>query len=652
MKTPESPDELNGMVIDVGPRKPRRWRRWALVALVVVALFTLPRLLSIYIEALWFGSLGYAPVYWYTLRLKILLFVVASAATFGLLRLTFSILARACAPLTESRRKIVINNQPVDIAPARVLRPLAWLVSIALALGYGFAMSDEWQTFARYLKQPATSATDPIFHRAVGFYLFTLPVYDLLSSWLSTIAFIALIAAAVYALATLSANGNATNETARRLRYTAVSCALAVYLLTLAWDMFLDRYPYLWGEHQTFSGVTYTEDHFVLPGLLIVAIALIVGALLALLNAFTRRGRLLLIASVALPATIYLVAVVLVPTYVQGFIVKPNELARETPYIEQNINWTRQSFQLDHVAAHDFDVDPAPAAFDINHNHATLDNIRLWDRTALQATLTQIQEIRNYYNFAEVDVDRYTIGGERHQVMIAARELNVESLPESSRNWINERLIYTHGYGVTMNTANGFTSEGRPEFILWNMPVESSEPELKLTRPQIYFGSKTDTDVYVRTKQKEFDYPQGESDTYTPYDGTGGITVGSGLRRLALAWALDDLTKLPFSDDVTAESRVLMRRNILTRVQTLAPFLIYDSDPFIVVTADGRLVWMIDAYTTTDRYPYARHEAAYDQQINYLRNSVKVTIDAYNGDVTFYVFDEQDPLLGEDVERN
>ena len=177
--------------------------------------------------------------------------------------------------------------------PARVLRPLAWLVSIALALGYGFAMSDEWQTFALYLKQPATSAFDPVFHRTVGFYLFTLPVYDLLSSWLSTIAFIALIAAAVYALATLSNGTQATGETTRRLRYMGLSCALAAYLLTLAWDVFLDRYPYLWGEHQTFSGVTYTEDHFVLPGLMIVAITLLVGALIALLNAFTRRGRLL-----------------------------------------------------------------------------------------------------------------------------------------------------------------------------------------------------------------------------------------------------------------------------------------------------------------------------------------------------------------------
>ncbi len=196
-----------------------------------------------------------------------------------------------------------------------------------------------------------------------------------------------------------------------------------------------------------------------------------------------------------------------------------------------------------------------------------------------------------------------------------------------------------------MNTANGFTAEGRPQFVVSNMPIESTAPELKLTRPQIYFGQKTDSDVYVRTKQNEFDFPQGDSNITTTYEGTGGIAIGSGLRRLVLAWTLGDLTKLPFSDDVTSESRVLMRRNITERVKTIAPFLIYDEDPYIVVDASGRLVWMIDAFTETSRYPYSRHFEAQGQNINYIRNSVKITIDAYNGDVNFYTFDEEDALL-------
>ncbi len=639
-------DDPLPLLIDIGSRRPRRLRLLVPLGVALLLLFTLPRLLSLYIDALWYGSVGYEPVFWYSFRYKILLFVIFAVATFVILRAAFYVLNRTFAALIQTRRNLVINNQPVEIAPARILRPLTWAVSLIFALGYGFALSGEWQTFSLYLHQPATGASDPIFNKPLGFYLFSLPVLDLLSGWVTTLAFIILVATVVYALATIAEQTTQTvADQTQRTRYTAISVALALFLLTLAWDVFLARYPYLWSEHQTFTGVTYTEAHYTLPGMLIVAIALLLGTLIALVNAFTWRELRLLLLTIALPVAVFVVAVLLVPAYVQSFVVKPNELARETPYIEQNINWTRQAFQLDRVTTQEFEADSSLAAFDVANNHATLDNIRLWDRQALQDTLTQIQEIRNYYNFAEVDVDRYRIGDRQRQVMIAARELDVNALPASSRNWVNERLIYTHGYGVTMNTASGFTSEGRPEFILSNMPVESSAPNIKLMRPQIYFGLKSDTDVYVRTRQKEFDFPQGEADTYTTYEGTGGIPVGSGLRRLAIAWALDDLSKLPFSDDVSADSRVLIRRNMLARTKALAPFLIYDNDPFIIVDDQGRLFWMIDAYTSTDTYPYARHADADGLPVNYLRNSVKVIVDAYNGDVSFYVFDEQDPLL-------
>src|SRR5207253_3222974 len=297
------------------------------------------------------------------------------------------------------------------------------------------------------------------------------------------------------------------------------------------------------------------------------------------------------------------------------------------------------------IEQRNFEADTSIEAFDIQNNRATLDNIRLWDWRALQDTLKQIQAIRTYYDFPDVDVDRYQIGGQGRQVMIAARELNDTKLPEASRNWINEKLIYTHGYGVTMNTANGFTPEGMPRFILSNMPIESTGPEIKVTRPRIYFGQETNTDVYVKTKQKEFDFPQGEADTYTTYDGAGGIRIGSGLRRLLLATAVDDLTKLPFSDDVTADSRLLIHRNIREIVNGIAPFLVYDRDPYIVTGNDGKLYWIIDAFTETSNYPYSRHHKINDDDVNYVRNSVKVVIDAYNGTTNFYVFDPDDPLL-------
>src|SRR6266404_3893609 len=229
--------------------------------------------------------------------------------------------------------------------------------------------------------------------------------------------------------------------------------------------------------------------------------------------------------------------------------------------------------------------------------------------------------------------------------MIAARELNLTKLPAASRNWINERLIYTHGYGVTMNTSNGFTPEGMPRFILSNMPIESTAPEIKVTRPQIYFGQETNSDVYVKTRQKEFDFPQGESNTYTSYEGTGGIRIGGGLRRLLLAWAVGDLAKLPFSDDVSSDSRIMIHRNIREIVDGIAPFLIYDRDPYIVTGNDGGLYWMIDAFTESSTFPYSRHHKVETNEINYIRNSVKVVIDAYNGTTRFYVFDTNDPLI-------
>ena len=331
--------------------------------------------------------------------------------------------------------------------------------------------------------------------------------------------------------------------------------------------------------------------------------------------------------------------------YVNGFIVKPNELVRETPFITHNIEMTRQAFGLNRLIQQPFPADTGVDALAGPSNQATLQNIRLWDWRALQDTLRQIQEIRTYYDFPDIDIDRYDIGGSVRQVMLAARELNIDKLPESSRNWINEKLIYTHGYGVTMNPVNGFTAEGLPDLILSDMPVRSTIPTLKVTRPEIYFGELTNTDVYVRTRQKEFNYPQGESNSLTSYEGTGGIALGGFFRRLVIALDRGDLAKLPFSDDITAESRLLMRRNIRERVRTLAPFLSFDDDPYVIVGDDGRLSWMIDGYTTSDGYPYAQRYRFGRERINYLRNSVKTVIDAYDGTTTFYVFDSSDPII-------
>ena len=637
-------------VIDVGPKKPRRWRVWVGIAFLIL-LFSFSRIIAIYLSALWFGSLGFSDVYWYIFKLKILLFFLFTILTAILLQTTFWLFQKLFGAAAFESRTIILNNQPFQFSPARVIRPLAWLISIVVGLVYGLALKDSWQKFALYLHQPQTSLADPIFGKSLGFYLFALPVYDSISSWLTGVTFIILIAAVAYSLLGLPQKVlKPTVGWSSGAAFRAVCVALALFMIVLAWRTYLSRFPALWEDHQIFSGVTYTEAHYSLPALFLVAIALIVGAIASLINAFTVRRFTLLLGAIVLPVAVYIVGVVLIPSYVQSFVVKPNEIDRETPFITHNIEWTRRGFGLDQVQQKEFGAETSLEALDLPNNQETIENIRLWDWKALQDTLKQIQTIRTYYDFPDVDVDRYSSGGKTRQMMVAAREINDDRLPPTSRNWINERLVYTHGYGVTMNTANGFTKEGMPQFVLSNMPIESTVPEVKITRPEIYFGQLTDRYVYVKTRQKEFDYPQGDASSTsgystTTYQGTGGIQLGGRVRRMLLAWAIGDLTKLPFNDDITSESRLLINRNIRELVNGVAPFLVYDRDPYIVVSAEGRLFWMIDAFTQSSTFPYSSHHQVGDKTVNYIRNSVKVLLDAYNGTVHFYVFDREDPLI-------
>lgn len=616
-----------------------------LVVALLLILFVLSRSLSVYLSAAWFSSLGFSAVYWYIFKLKVGLFIAFAVLTIAILRTAFWLLERAFASQPLEKRTIVLNNQPIQFSPERFVRPLGWILAILFGLFYGLAMKAEWQTFALYFNQAAAATPDPIFQKPLSFYLFSLPLYDLLSAWLLTLCFVILCASVVYSLLTLPQKVLKTaGKGAGRKTFSAVSFALALFLVLLAWRTYLSRFPYLWEDHQTFSGVTFAEAKYLLPALYLVAVALLIAAVIALINAFSRRGLRLLLLALGIPFAVYIVGVYIVPAYVTSFIVKPNELARETPYIEQNIAWTRRAFGLEQVELRDFEADGSVEGLDLNANRQTLENIRLWDWRALQDTLKQIQAIRTYYDFPDVDVDRYHLDSTIRQMMVAAREIDVNKLPESSRNWINEKLIYTHGYGITMNTANGFTPEGMPRFVVSDMPIKSTS-NVKVTRPEIYYGQETNTDVYVKTHLKEFDFPQGETYTTTTYEGTGGIRIGGRARRMLLAWALGDLSKLPFSDDVHSESRVLIHRNIRELVNGVAPFLTYDTDPYMVVSDEGRLFWIIDAFTESSSYPYSRHHDVGGNNINYIRNSVKVVIDAYNGSAHFYVFDRNDPII-------
>ena len=638
------------------PSSARRRILLVIAAAFLVVAFSARTLLGEWVDLLWFRSLGYSQVFWRTAFLSSAVFTVFALLTFAVLFAAFSALRRAHAGDLPRAHKIYLQGSPLNLSVDPILRGASWIIAIIGAFISGNSMLSAWPTFALFLYAPRASAvTDPIFGRPLSFFLFTLPLLNLLLDWLITLAFVIGFAAIFMALLASSTRAvQARTEGVDVHRYApslwrGLSWALAFFLLVLSANVYVSRFQKLLDTHTLFDGVTYTDAHILIPGLLLVSLALLLGAGLAAYNAM-RTARGTAIVTAAAPAVVVYIALSLVSWYVTSFVVRPNQLDRETPYIAHNIQNTRGAFSLDRFDRKEFPAETSVNAADPANNQPTLQNIRLWDWHALQDTLRQVQEIRTYYDFPDIDIDRYNLNGTTREVMLAGRELNVDKLPGSSRNWINERLIYTHGYGVTMNPVNGFTAEGLPNLLLSNMPVQSTVPGLNVSRPELYFGELTNTDVYVKTHQQEFDYPQGQSNNLTSYQGTGGIPIGGELRRILIATDRGDLGKVPFSDDITPDSRLLMRRNIRERAATLAPFLTFDSDPYLVVGDDGRLSWILDAYTTSDTYPDATHYTLPDgASVNYIRNSVKAVIDAYNGTTTFYVFDSPnsgpDPIV-------
>jgi uncharacterized membrane protein (UPF0182 family) len=588
--------------------------------------------ISFYVESLWFESLGFESIYWYRLRAQGLVFLIFAGASAALL---WTLLRLVIPETGPGRRPFVqIGQDTIAVPTADALKRLALPVAIVIGIFIGLAFAADWNTFALFFNSPENSSvTDPIFGKPLSFYLFTLPVMESIAGWLFAISAVTLLASLLLSAIDMSA------------RFRGVSLGLSLILTTVAWQTYVRRYGLLHSANNLFTGIRYVDDNIVVPGLTFIIVALLLGAAVAAYN--IRAGRIANIGlALAIPALTFVVAGIAVPFYVTTFIVRPNEIVRETPYIKNNIEFTRKAFGLDAIEEIPFEPRLSGAVFEPAAHKDILDNVRLWDWRALQSVLRQVQVIRTYYDFPDIDVDRYVINGKPESVMLGVREMSLDRLPAGSRNWVNERLIYTHGYGVTMNSVTRFTREGLPEFYLSNMPVESTaQADIKITRPEIYFGEITNWPVYVKTLQKEFNYAEGDANNYSLYEGTGGIRMGSFFRRLLIAWTVGDLSTVPFSKDITADSALLMRRNIRERVSALAPFLLFDQDPYIVVGTDGALYWIVDAFTASDRFPYARHVTVGNRPINYMRNSVKAVVDAYNGTVRFYVFDNADPLV-------
>ncbi|MDH5781255.1 MAG: UPF0182 family protein, partial [Dehalococcoidia bacterium] len=629
----------------------RQWRRWfpegrgeepvrparhrhipkpiIIIAVVLAVFIVLHISKGIYTEWLWFSSLGYGSVYTTILKTRVLIFFSA-AIIFCLLFLGNLVLAARLAPKAEAH-----------FWPWAIVQRLQQILKLGVILGtallsiiFGLVAQGNWLVVLRFFSRQPFGITDPIFHKEIGFYVFSLPFLNMLRSWILGALIITLLASAgVYLL----------SYTAQRLKFDfarsvlAHVAGLAMAILGLfAWGYWLGIWELVFSRRGVVFGASYADMHAKLPAqwVLLIVVLVVMGVVLVSIVRHKLRWPFYAIGG-------WIVAAIIVgqvfPALVQRFQVQPNELARERPYIEYNIQSTREAFGLERVEEESFPAEKSPSPQDVAQNAVTINNIRLWDHRPLKDTYNQIQAIRLYYDFNDVDVDRYTIDGEYRQVMLSARELSAEKLAVEAQTWVNRRLQFTHGYGVALSPVNEISAEGLPVLLVKDIPPVGN---FDIERPQIYFGEKTGNYVIVKTKTQEFDYPMGDENVYGHYEGTGGVSISSFIRRVVYAWQFADFNIL-ISGELTPESRALYYRNIRERVSHLAPFLELDSDPYMVMM-EGRLFWIQDAYTTTNRYPYSE---PLGEGINYIRNSVKAVIDAYNGSVTFYVTDPEDALI-------
>ena len=603
------------------------------LALVLLALFVmLPSVAELYTEWLWFGEVGYQGVFLKSLTARGLVGLAAFLAAFTVLFVNLRFAVR------RARRPFVVftgggNLQPV-VLERRHLGLLALAISGLVALFVAGVTSSQWITVLQYLDATPFGEADPLFGRDAGFYVFTLPFLDLVRLGLQSVVVLSLAGAAgAYILAGEITLDQTVVRVAPAARQHLLLLTAAIFTL-FAWGAYLDMPRLLTTPAGIVHGASWADVMVRLPVFRVMMAVSTLAAGAALYAAFASTTW-----PVVAAVGVYVVAWVgggAAAALVQQLVVIPDEQQKEAPYIAHNIAGTRTAFDLDAVEERQVSGDALLTADDIENNAETINNVRLWDHEPLLDTFGQIQEIRTYYEFASVDNDRYMIDGEYRQTMVSGRELNSDNLP--NRSWVNERLQYTHGFGVALGPVNQVTSEGLPVLFIQDLPP-TSETDLRVDQPSVYFGELSNDYVLVNTNTDEFHYPQGDDNVSNRYDGTGGIELGSLFRRLLFSLRFRAYEIL-VSGQLNADSLIIYHRNISERVVNIAPFLQYDADPYLVI-ADGRLFWMRDAYTVTDSYPYSTPVA---EGINYIRNSVKIVIDAYNGDTTFYLAEPDDPI--------
>jgi uncharacterized membrane protein (UPF0182 family) len=594
-------------------------RRALILIIAVVAILLLavgfPTFVRLATDWYWFQAVGFETVFLKTISTKVVLGFGVGLFAFAFLYVNLRFAQRGLVPKPVM---VSLNPKAPTVDVTQLFRHLAWPVSLFLGFLVGASTSNWWLGVLSYLHRTPFGVSDPVFQRDIGYYFFTLPMLRVVLGLVFGLAILALfLVLPLYLLrGDILVRRRVTVEPSAQKH---LSVLIAILFLTTAATLYLVRIPCL-------------------PFLRVSVVIAVLGAGAVIWGARQRRRVRNL--AIVLVAYFGVSAVLgsLFPAAIHRLSVLPNELAKETPQLEHHIAATRQAWDLDRVEVRDLTGEAELTLGDIQANDGTIKNVRLWDRDPLLQTFGQLQEIRTYYDFISVDDDRYWIDGEYRQVLLSPRELNTASLP--TRNFINERLTFTHGMGLTLSPVNQITVEGLPVLFVKDLPP-SSTVSLEVTRPAIYYGELSSDYVFVNTGQEEFDYPSGEANTFTVYEGTGGVSVRSFMRRLLLTTRFGSL-KILLSDDITSESRVLFHRNIRERASKAMPFLRWDNDPYIVIREDGRLQWILDAYTSSSRYPYAQ---PLSDGTNYLRNSVKVVIDAYDGTIEAYVTEADDPVI-------
>lgn len=618
--------------------------RWGgiIFAVIIVLVSILSVIMGIFGDLFWFSSLGIESVY-----LTMLLTSVGLGFVFFALFLIFALVnvriaKRSCA---DKKKKTRAMDVPV-IA-----------LSFVLAIVTG-ALFSRWDTVLKYINRSAFSVTDPVFGLDMGFYVFELPFYNMMVQFV----FVTLILSAVitfvsYVIYSHSIRKEEPPEVVNVMSpqmpnyvvdwkkvlgkfMTHLKVLLGLVFFTLSFALLLGRFGILFSSAGAVFGAGYTDVNVMLPLVtLLSVVSFIIGILFI---AFARKKKAGTIAKLIGAFVAIAILGSLAGGITQGLIVAPNEFNLESPFIENNILYTLKAYGLDSVEERDFQVDYNLTSSEIEENRETIDNIRLWDWRPLIQTYNQLQLFRTYYKFWDVDIDRYEIDGIRKQVMVSARGLDFGELSPKADTWINRHMVYTHGYGLVMNPVDKVTEEGLPEFYVKDIPPQSESFEVD--QPAIYFGEGLYEYALVKTTNEELDYPSGDQNVFTEYGGEGGVPLSDIFRRLVYAFHLGSLEIL-VSGALTPESRVLLNRDVLERADGIAPFLLYDSDPYVVLSG-GKMYWIIDAYTTTDMYPYSEPIRVGNGMVfNYISNSVKVVMDAYDGDIDFYVIDEEDPVI-------